>query len=164
MMQERKLIISVLTLFVFLKTGVMANDPLTSFPPPRVIRTHNNQGAVVFWDATAYVERFSVLGTSKERAIALIEYKAFKIFEAESRRLPSTDHHLTIIAAFAKTGALESRYQTQSFEGVQNLLTLDGNVHRRMHFGGDADTRAQLGRFPPGLRMQLASQILNEGD
>lgn len=154
--------IFMLALCLFVTPNAVADNPLASFPRARVIRSHNNQGAVVFWDATPFIERFANLQTPRNRAIALLNYEAFKIFQSEAKRLPSSDRHLTVVAAYAKTGALDAHYQTSSFEGVQNILTLDGNVHKGMTFGKDADRRAQLGVMPAGLKLQLSSQILNE--
>jgi len=136
-------------------------DPLASFPAPRIIQSHNAIGAVVFWDATAYIEKFATQGTPKSEAIALLEYEAFKIFAAQASTLSATAHHLTVVVAFAKTGAMNARYQTKSFEGVQNVLTLDGKIEKHMRFPRDADRKAKLGKMPPGLKLHLDSRVLD---
>lgn len=164
MIHTIKFTITMAILCSFFTGNAIAADPLALFPRPRIIRTHNRQGAVVFWDATAYIERFASLGTSKETALTLLEFEAFKIFESEAHALSSADHHLSVVAAFAKTGAMNPRYQTKNFEGVQNLLTLDGNVYKQMKFGKDADRRAQLGIFPPWLKLRIASHVLDESE
>lgn len=144
------------------RPGSAAADPLASFPTPRIIQAHNANGAVVFWDATAYIEKFATQGTPKGAAIALLEYEAFKIFAAQAPTLSASAHHLTVVAAFAKTGAMNARYQTKSFEGVQNILTLDGHIEKRMRFPRNADREAQRGNMPPGLKMHFDRHALDE--
>ncbi len=129
-------------------------------PAPRIIQTHSNIfGGVIFWDATPYVERFIADGTSPKDALSALELEAVKIFVTHAPEIAKTERHLRLIASFAKTGPINARYQTSTLEGIQTIFTLDGNLHRNMGFPRGWEANAQRGVLPPGIKLQVVSEI-----
>jgi len=132
----------------------------SSLPPPRIMQTHSNIfGAVIFWDATPYVERFVTQDTPPKDALASLELEALRIFIDHAPVLARTERHLRVVAAFSKTGPISARYQTSTLEGIQTILTLDGSLHPKMQFPRGWEAGAQRGAMPPGIKLQVVSEI-----
>ena len=137
-----------------------AQAPASSLPAPRIMQTHSNIfGAVIFWDATPYVERFVAQNTAPKDALTALEVEAVRIFIDQAPALAKTERHLRVVAAFSKTGPISARYQTSTLEGIQTILTLDGNLRPKMQFPRDWETGAQRGIMPPGIKLQVVSEI-----
>ena len=124
------------------------------------MQTHSNIfGAVIFWDATADVEKFAKQDTPPKEALTALEFEAVKIFVQHALALAKSERHLRVVAAFAKTGVISARYQTSTLEGIQTIFTLDGRLRRNMQFPRDWEATAQRGVMPAGIRLQVVSDI-----
>lgn len=140
-----------------------AGQLLTGFPAPRIVQTQNSIfDAVIFWDATPYVEKFAALDTSPMDALKAMKYEAVKIFIAHAPALARQAHHLRVIVFFARTGAISARYQTATIEGVETVLTLDGVLHRNMRFAKGWESDAERGTLPAGIKLQVMSDALKQ--
>ncbi|PZR56363.1 MAG: hypothetical protein DLM50_08845 [Candidatus Meridianibacter frigidus] len=133
-----------------------AQPVLAGFPPPRTIQTYRTGvGAVVFWDATPYVERFVARGTPSAEALTALKSEAIRLFVSRAMQLSGSERHLRLIVSFARTGAINARYQTRTIEGVQDLLFLDGGLRKKMHFARDWERIASRGIPPAGVRLTV---------
>jgi hypothetical protein len=154
-----KLAVAMLVVTAFGQPAVGA-ESLSGFPPPRTIQTRSNIfGAVIFWDATPYVERFVARDASPKEALAALEFEAVKIFVEHAPLLARTERHLRLVASVTKTGAINARYQTSTLEGVQTIFTLDGSLRPNMRFPRDWEATAARGTIPAGLKLQVVSDI-----
>lgn len=126
---------------------------------PRTITTQDRSGAVILWDATQDVEHFVHLGTSTRDGLKSLESEAIKIFVRNAASLSSHERHLRVVVSFVQTGATEARYQTKTFEGVQTLLTVAGDLHRGMRFPRDWEEKLRLGVLPHGIIVQVAHDL-----
>lgn len=135
-----------------------------AFPKPRIIQTHSNIfGAVIFWDATPYLEMFASSHTPTKTAFQYLQLEATRIFFSHAALLARHERHLRVVVSFVKTSALNARYQTARLEGVTTLFTLDGNLHRNMKFAKNWQDTAKRGRLPAGLKLQILVQDFGEG-
>ncbi|PZR59017.1 MAG: hypothetical protein DLM50_01940 [Candidatus Meridianibacter frigidus] len=142
--------------------GIAYAADLSSFPPPRTIQSRDGAGPVIYWDATAYVERFVSLGTPAPEALAALKYEAVRLFVRQAPGLARNERYLRVVVSFAKTGAISKRYQTKTFEGVENLLAVEGALHRGMRFDKGWGPAARRGKFPKGIRVRLLSELPSE--
>jgi len=128
-------------------------------PTPRTILTQDSSGAVLLWDATPYVAAFAERGTPVHQALETLKADAVNLFLNNAPALASTQHHLKVIVSFVRTGAPEVHYQTKTFEGVQTILTVEGNLHRSMRFSKHWQDAARRGLVPPGIKVEFAHDL-----
>jgi len=129
---------------------------LAGFPPPHIVQTHSNIfGAVIFWDATAYAEKFASAGTPSKDALRAMEYEAIRIFVSRAPALARDERHLRIVASITRTSAINARYQTVRLEGAQTLFTLDGKIYRNMTFARNWQANARRGFLPAGMKLEV---------
>lgn len=126
-------------------------------PRPRTILTHNPAGAVLFWDATPWIESFASRDTPPAQALKEMEYEALTIFVSRVSSLPRSEQHLHLVVAFVRTGEISARYHTDTVEGIQTVFTMDGGRNIRLQRGWQASAR--LGRLPAGIHLQLQSDL-----
>ncbi|MBV8726179.1 MAG: hypothetical protein JO233_00215 [Candidatus Eremiobacteraeota bacterium] len=138
----------------------LAAQTTSTLPAPRIMQMHSNIfGAVIFWDATPYVERFVAEGVAPKDALASLEVQAVKIFVGHAPALAKTERRLRVIASFSKTGPISARYQTSTLEGIQTIFTLDGNLRPNVQLPKDWEANVQRGIMPSGLKLQVVSEI-----
>ena len=164
-MQMKHLLLQTLalvTLSIAVPSFGFAADAV-NMPPPRIVQTHSNIfGAVIFWDATPYIERFVAQDASEKDALKQLEVQGLRIFVAHAPELVKMERHLRVVAAFSRSGPISARYQTSTLEGIQTIFTLDGNLRANMQFPRDWETNAQRGVLPPGIRLQVVNASLKK--
>jgi len=140
-------------------TGTSLAADISSFPKPRTIQTHNASGALIIWDASAYIDRFVNMNTPTDEAINDLKFVAVKLFVQNAPSLARSEKHLVVLVSFARTGAVSERYQTKTFEGVQNLLQVQGALHKGMRFANNWEQLARTGTYPAGVQVQMMGDI-----
>jgi hypothetical protein len=141
-------------------TAAAANAPdLTGYPNPRVVLTQDGSGAVLWWDATSWVERLLNENTPRDVALKALEFEAVKLFVSRAPALPTPASHLRIVVVFAKSGLVSGPYRTNASEGVRTLLVAEGNVHARMSFAPGWEADAKRGVFPAGIAVTPAPDL-----
>jgi len=124
---------------------------------PREIVTRNQAGPVIVWDATPQIAGFIARDVAFNAALRALKVGALEIFVRASQGFAKSERHLSVMVVYARTGATNPRYQTKSFEGVADVLTLEGSPN--VHFEHDWRTRAQRGQFPPGISIEVSDKL-----
>jgi hypothetical protein len=132
---------------------------LSGYPKPRVVLSRDTSGAVLWWDATPWVQRLVDDNTPRETALRTLELEAVKLFVTRAPALPAPAAHLRVVVVFAKSGLVSGPYRTNASEGVQTLLVAEGNVHAGMSFAPSWEADAQHGVFPSGIAVTPAADL-----
>jgi hypothetical protein len=163
-----KMLVLALSLVLAPSTAAAANAPdLGGYPNPRVVLTQDGSGAVIWWDATPWVERLLNENTPRDVALKALEFEAVKLFVTRAPALPTPAPHLRIVVVFAKSGMVSGPYRTNASEGVRTLLVAEGSVHARMSFAPGWEADAKRGVFPAGVTVTPAADLQampNQGD
>jgi hypothetical protein len=163
-----KMLVLALSLVLAPSTAAAANAPdLAGYPNPRVVLTQDGSGAVLWWDATPWVERLLNENTPRDVALKALEFEAVKLFVTRAPALPTPAPHLRIVVVFAKSGMVSGPYRTNASEGVRTLLVAEGSVHPRMSFAPGWEADAKRGIFPAGVTVTPAADLPampNQGD
>ncbi|HZO94684.1 MAG TPA: hypothetical protein VFB22_13090 [Candidatus Baltobacteraceae bacterium] len=150
-------------LALFLLGAGAAPLDVENYPSPRVVLSEDAHGAVLWWDATPWVERFLLAQTPSDGALRALEIEAVKLFVTRVPALPPGTRRLRVLVVFAKTGLADPHYQTSSFEGVRTLLTVEGDLRPHMTFAPDWESRAKAGTFPSGLSVTPNADLPRNG-
>ena len=121
---------------------------------PRQIITRNALGPVIVWDATPQVEGFITNNIPYDRGVAQLKVHALELFVHGAQSFAKHEHHLSVTVVYARSGAINARYQTKSFQGIGNVLTLEGSP--RIKLGADWLSKAQNGAFPSAITVHVA--------
>lgn len=132
---------------------------LNGYPKPRVVLSRDASGAVLWWDATPWVQRLIDDNTPRATALRTLELEAVKLFVTRAPALPAPTTHLRVVVVFAKSGLVSGPYRTNASEGVQTLLVAEGNVRAGMSFAPSWEADAQRGVFPAGIAVTPAADL-----
>jgi len=128
---------------------------------PREIITRNASGPVIVWDATPQIEGLIALNVPYERAVDQLKVHALELFVRGAHGFAKKETHLTVMVVYARSGAINARYQTKSFQGVGDVLTLEGSP--RIRLDSRWRVQAQHGNLPPGLTLHVNPPPATEG-
>jgi len=120
---------------------------------PRQIVTRNAQGPVVVWDATPQLERFAAQNVPVATGVEQIKVRALELFVHAAQGFAKHERRLSVMVVYSRTGALSARYQMKSFEGVGDLLTLEGSP--RIRLPHNWHVLAERGSFPSGIAIRV---------
>jgi hypothetical protein len=137
----------------------VAAPDLGTFPNPRVVLSQDASGAVLWWDATPWVERLINDNTPRDEALRALEFEAVKLFVTRAPVLPTHAAHLRVVVVFAKSGLVSGPYKTNASEGVRTLLVAEGNVRAHMTFAPGWEADAKHGVFPAGVAVTPAADL-----
>ena len=126
---------------------------------PRTITTQDQQGAVILWDATPFVEYFVQRAAPQKDALEALENDAVGLFVRNAPLLGATQHHLRVVVSYVQSGATEERYQTKTFTGVKTILTVEGNLSLHMRFSRGWQADLQRGVLPRGVHVEVARDL-----
>ena len=164
----KKMLALALSLALAPSTAAAANAPdLAGYPNPRVVLTQDGSGAVLWWDATPWVERLLNENAPRDVALKALEFEAVKLFVTRAPALPTPAPHLRIVVVFAKSGMVSGPYKTNASEGVRTLLVAEGSVRARMSFAPSWEADAKRGVFPPSIAVTPSADlegVANQGD
>jgi len=138
--------------------SAMARD-LAGYPQPRVVLTLDTSGGVLWWDATAWVERLLDERTPRLAALHVLEYEAAKLFYADSGELPANVTHLRVVVVLAQSGLVSGPYATRPDAGVDTLFTVAGNKAKRGALPPTWQADARGGALPQGLTVVLGRDL-----
>ena len=130
-------------------------------PPPRTVTARDQAGAVILWDATPYIQRFSADGTSTKDALKALETEAVMLFVRNAATLARSEHHLRVVVSYAQTGAIDPRYQTKTF-GIKTVLSVEGKIWPEIHFARNWQADLRRGVMPRGLKVEIARDLPTE--
>jgi hypothetical protein len=128
---------------------------------PREIITRNASGPVIVWDATPQIEALIAQNIPYDKSLDQLKIHALELFVQGAHGFAKKETHLSVMVVYARSGAINSRYQTKSFQGVGDVLTLEGSPHIRL----DSQWRAQAqhGQLPAGLTLHVSPPPASEG-
>ena len=121
---------------------------------PREIITRTASGPVIVWDATPQIEGLIAQNVSYEGAVDQLKVHALELFVRGAHGFAKKEKHLTVMVVYARSGAINARYQTKSFQGVGDVLTLEGSP--RIHLDSQWHAEAQHGKLPTGLTLHVS--------
>lgn len=124
---------------------------------PRQIITRDASGPVIVWDATPQIEGFIAHNTAMSAGLTQLKLRALDLFVQAAGTFARNERHLSVMVVYARSGAINARYQTKSFQGVGDVLTLGGSP--RTHLNPAWRTQAKAGRFPRGITIQVSSPL-----
>ena len=128
---------------------------------PREIITRNGSGPVIVWDATPQIEQLIAHNVSYEGAVDRLKVHALELFVRGAHGFAKKEKHLTVMVVYARSGAINARYQTKSFQGVGNVLTLEGAP--RIRLDSQWRAQAQRGTLPAGLTLHVSPPPTADG-
>jgi hypothetical protein len=137
----------------------VAAPDLGTFPNPRVVLSQDASGAVLWWDATPWVERLINDNTPRDEALRALEFEAVKLFVTRGPVLPTQAAHLRVVVVFAKSGMMSGAYRATVSDSVRTLLVAEGSVHAHMTFAPDWEAQAKRGVFPSGVAVTPSADL-----
>ena len=142
------------------RAAAAATEPdLAGYPKPRVVLTQDASGAVLWWDATPWVQRLLNENAPRDAAVKALEFEAVKLFVTRAPALPTPATRLRVVVVFAKSGLVSGPYRTNASEGVRTLLVAEGSVRPRMSFPPSWEADAKRGVFPAGVAVTPAADL-----
>lgn len=137
-----------------------SNAPdLAAYPAPRVVLSQDATGAVLWWDATPWVERMVNDGLPRSAALSQLELEAVKLFVTRAPSLPTHAAHLRVVVVFARGGMMAGTYHTSIADSVRTLLVAEGAVRPQMTFAPGWEADAKRGVFPRGVTVTPAADL-----
>ncbi|HEX3467875.1 MAG TPA: hypothetical protein VHT05_07355 [Candidatus Elarobacter sp.] len=133
-------------------------DP-AAYPAPRVVLSQDATGAVLWWDATPWIERMVNDGVPRAGALAELELEAVKLFVSRAPVLPTHASHLRVVVVFARGGMMAGAYRTSVTDSVRTLLSAEGAVRAQMTFAPNWEADAKRGVFPRGVTVTPAADL-----
>ncbi len=127
--------------------GAMPPD-LSGYPNPRVVLSQDASSAVLWWDATPWVERLISENAPRDVALKALEVEAVKLFVTRAPSLPIPASRLRIVVVFAKSGMVTGPYRTNASEGVRTLLVAEGSVRPGNDLCPELGGRRETRRLP----------------
>lgn len=132
---------------------------VAAYPKPRVVLTDASSQAIVWWDATTWVDRMLVDGTPHDRVLGTLELEAVRLFMTRLPKLPQGTRHLRVVVAFAKSGLVSGPYRTGASEGVRTLLVVEGSAGPNVRIPAGWEADARRGVLPPGLTVKPSPDL-----
>ena len=148
----KKLVIAAL---LYAVTAGTAMTPRAAAATPREIVTRNARGPVIVWDATPQIENLISRNIPFDRGVGQLKVHALELFVGAAHGFARKERHLTVMVVYARSGAINARYQTKSFAGIGTAVTLDGSP--AIHLNPQWRTQAQHGRFPSGVTLTVSN-------
>ena len=121
----------------------------------RQIVTRNASGPVIVWDATPQIEGFVAQNIPFDRGVEQLKVHALELFVTAAHGFARKERHLTVNVVYARSGAISTRYQTKSFQGIGDALTLEGSPRVRLDPKWHA--LAERGRYPSGITIRVTN-------
>jgi len=140
---------------LFVGLLILAPMTIATAATPREIVTRNANGPVIVWDATPQIEAFISHNIPFERGVGQLKVHALELFVSAAHGFAHKERHLTVMVVYARSGAINARYQTKSFAGVGNAVTLEG--FPQVHLNRAWRAQAQQGKFPPGITIRISN-------
>lgn len=151
---------AVLSVALIAPAAQAASAPeLAAYPAPRVVLSQDATGAVLWWDATPWVERMVNDGLPRAAALAELELEAVKLFVARAPVLPTHAPHLRVVVVFARGGMMGGAYRTSVTDSVRTLLVAEGAVRPQMTFAPSWEADAKRGIYPRGVTVTPAADL-----
>jgi hypothetical protein len=131
-------------------------------PPGAAVLARGGADALVIWDASGEIAGLIGNKSSAETIMRRVESDAALVLGDRSKSLSSGAKMITVRVVYQRTGAISPAYQTATFQGIENLVSVKAPVSSALVRSDKWADELRNGKIPDEVTVTVSGKLPSE--